>query len=265
MKIAFFESSRVSSYLNGHAIYCRGLLKALARSSHGFAFFKPDGIGRQRRSGIPDSRLMRVPIYPATADGRQRALAEAIHCDLLAKANCVLVFDAEFDQAIRTGRKPHAGPCPPDRRRGRYSRSRRPHLRISRPRGRRPVGGDDAGRQGRRTILNIVPLRRPDMSRALSGHLHFFWHARAKEAPVRGTRPPLCESNDMSRCQTTSGTKMLTDGPNDVCYFLCKTPAERGEPRLGMLVSAAKSNIKVGIQTSSHWFRGKSPTLEELL
>lgn len=69
----------------------------------------------------------------------------------------------------------------------------------------------------------------------------------------------------MSRFQTTSGIKMLTDEPNDVCYFLCKTPADRGEQGLGMLVSVAKSNIKVGIQTSAHWFRGKSLTLEELL
>jgi hypothetical protein len=50
-----------------------------------------------------------------------------------------------------------------------------------------------------------------------------------------------------------------------VCYFLCKTRADQGELGLGMLVSAAKSNIKVGIQTSSRRSRGKSLTLEELL
>ena len=115
-------------------------------------------------------------------------------------------------------------------------------------------------------MLHIVPIRRrPEMTRALSGHLHFFWHACAKEAPVPRARPPQCKSDDTTCCRITSGTKMLTDEPNDVCYFLCKTPADRGEPGLGMLVSVAKSNIKVGIQTSSHWFRGKSLTLEELL
>jgi hypothetical protein len=57
----------------------------------------------------------------------------------------------------------------------------------------------------------------------------------------------------------------LTNEPYYVCYFLCKTRADYGERGLGMLVSAAKSNIKVGIQTSSRRSRGKSLTLEELL
>ena len=117
MKIAFFGSSLVSSYLNCHAIHYRGLLKALAGLGHAITFFEPDAFGRQRRRDISDPPWARVAIYPAISRGWHRALAEAVRCDLPVKASCAGVFDAELEQAVRSrrsGRKTHAGRCRPD-------------------------------------------------------------------------------------------------------------------------------------------------------
>jgi hypothetical protein len=189
--------------------------------------------------------------------------------------SCVGVFDAALDQAEEIAKlvaKPHARRCPPDRRGDPGPRVLALHTCERRAREvdalMQGYDAEDAEGRGRSMIFNVVPLRRRlDMPRALSGYLRFLRHACANQALVHGTRPPQCQPSDTSRCRTPSGVRrgVPTDEPHDVCYFLCKTPAKGGEPAQGMLVSAAKSNIKVGIQTYSRWSRGKSLTLEELL
>lgn len=101
MRIAFFGSSLVSSYWNGAATYYRGMLKEIAALGHSITFYEPDAFDRQANRDIPDPSYARVHVYPATEDGWQRALAEAVgSADLLIKASGVGVFDAELETAI---------------------------------------------------------------------------------------------------------------------------------------------------------------------
>ena len=100
MKIAFFGSSLVSSYRNSDATCYRGMLKALAGLGHDITFYEPDGFGRKRRRDNSDPPWARVVVYLATSDGWQRALADAVRCDLLVKASSIGIFDAELDQAV---------------------------------------------------------------------------------------------------------------------------------------------------------------------
>lgn len=99
MKIAFFGSSRVSSYGSGESRPCQGLLKALAGLGHEITFHEPDSFARRRR-GSSDPPWAKTVVYPATHDGWQRAVAGAAHYDLLMKASAVGVFDAEIEQAL---------------------------------------------------------------------------------------------------------------------------------------------------------------------
>lgn len=101
MRIGFFGSSLVSSYWNGAATYYRGMLKHVAALGHDITFFEPDAFERQSHRDIDDPPYARVCVYPATQDGWQRALAQAIRsADLLVKASGVGVFDRELDDAI---------------------------------------------------------------------------------------------------------------------------------------------------------------------
>jgi spore maturation protein CgeB len=101
MNIAFFGSSLVSSYWNGAATYYRGLLKALARLGHSVTFYEPDAFERQSHRDIDDPEWARVVVYPATSEGWQRALAEAVsHADLIVKASGIGVFDRELATAV---------------------------------------------------------------------------------------------------------------------------------------------------------------------
>jgi spore maturation protein CgeB len=101
MKICFFGSSLVSSYWNGAATYYRGILKALAALGHEIWFFEPDAFQRQNHRDIPDPDWAKVIVYPATAEGWQRALQHAAgSADLLVKASGVGVFDRELEAAI---------------------------------------------------------------------------------------------------------------------------------------------------------------------
>ncbi len=109
MKICFFGSSLVSSLWNGAATYYRGLLAALARLGHDITFYEPDAFGRQQHRDMDDPDWARVVVYPATAEGWQRALAEAArHAELLVKASGVGVFDAELEAAVPDARASHA-------------------------------------------------------------------------------------------------------------------------------------------------------------
>src|SRR3954467_3715025 len=101
MKICFFGSSLVSSYWNGAATYYRGMLKEIAELGHDITFFEPDAFERQAHRDIADPPWARVSVYPATADGWQRALSQATKsADLLIKASGVGVFDVELENAI---------------------------------------------------------------------------------------------------------------------------------------------------------------------
>jgi spore maturation protein CgeB len=101
MKIAFFGSSLVSAYWNGACTYYRGLLKEMARLGHVITFYEPDAYDRQKHRDMADPPWAKVVVYPATADGWQRALeAAARDADLLVKASGVGVFDAELEQAL---------------------------------------------------------------------------------------------------------------------------------------------------------------------
>jgi spore maturation protein CgeB len=101
MKIAFFGSSLVSSYWNGAATYYRGLLKALAALGQEITFYEPDAFDRQRHRDMPDPDWARVVVYPATDDGWQRVLEDAVHnADVIAKASGVGVFDEELAMAV---------------------------------------------------------------------------------------------------------------------------------------------------------------------
>src|SRR3954454_17294781 len=98
MKICFFGSSLVSSYWNGAATYYRGMLKEIAALGHDVTFFEPDAFERQAHRDIEDPPWARVWVYPATADGWQRAFSRAIKsADLLIKASGVGVFDQELE------------------------------------------------------------------------------------------------------------------------------------------------------------------------
>jgi spore maturation protein CgeB len=104
MKICFFGSSLVSSYWNGAATYYRGMLKEIAALGHEITFYEPDAFERQSHRDIADPPWARVWVYPATADGWQRALSEASKsADLLIKASGVGVFDRELECAIAQG------------------------------------------------------------------------------------------------------------------------------------------------------------------
>jgi spore maturation protein CgeB len=101
MNISFFGSSLVSAHWNGACTYYRGLLKEMARLGHSITFYEPDAYDRQKHRDIADPPWTRVVVYPATADGWQRALdAGSRNADLLVKASGVGVFDAELEQAL---------------------------------------------------------------------------------------------------------------------------------------------------------------------
>jgi spore maturation protein CgeB len=101
MKISFFGSSIVSAYWNGACTYYRGMLKEMARLGHDITFYEPDAYDRQKNRDIADPSWARVVVYPATADGWQRALeAASSDADLLVKASGVGVFDAELERAL---------------------------------------------------------------------------------------------------------------------------------------------------------------------
>src|SRR5581483_11014651 len=103
MNISFFGSSLVSSYWNGAATYYRGMLKEIAALGHDITFYEPDAFERQSHRDIEDPAWANVVVYPATAEGWQRMVAQAAHsADLLIKASGVGVFDTELEDAIST-------------------------------------------------------------------------------------------------------------------------------------------------------------------
>jgi spore maturation protein CgeB len=106
LTIAFFGSSLVSAYWNGAATYYRGILRELAARGHRITFYEPDAFERQQHRDIPDPDWARVVVYPATAEGLERALEDARGADLVVKASGVGVFDEELEAAVLDLRRP---------------------------------------------------------------------------------------------------------------------------------------------------------------
>src|SRR5207248_3311419 len=95
-RIAFYGSSLLSSYWNGAATYYRGLLQSLAALGHEITFYEPDAFDRQSHRDIDPPDWARVVVYPATAEGLCRVVAEAAAADVVVKASGVGVFDTEL-------------------------------------------------------------------------------------------------------------------------------------------------------------------------
>jgi spore maturation protein CgeB len=100
MKIAFYGSSLVSSYWNGAATYYRGILHAMAKRGHEITFYEPDAFDRQQHRDIDPPEWCRSVVYAATGDALAGVLAEAVHADIVVKANGVGVFDRELLEGI---------------------------------------------------------------------------------------------------------------------------------------------------------------------
>jgi spore maturation protein CgeB len=98
--VAFFGSSLVSSYWNGAATYYRGIIRALAHQGYQVTFYEPDAFERQQHRDMADPDWAGVVVYPPTADGAARALAEARHADILVKASGVGVLDEMLEAAV---------------------------------------------------------------------------------------------------------------------------------------------------------------------
>ena len=100
MRIAFFGSSLVSSYWNGAATYYRGLIRALAARGHRVTFYEPDAYERQAHRDMEDPAWAEVVVYPAEAEGVERALERARQADVVVKASGVGVFDVLLEERV---------------------------------------------------------------------------------------------------------------------------------------------------------------------
>jgi spore maturation protein CgeB len=107
-RIAFYGSSLVSSYWNGAATYYRGLLRNLASRGYDITFYEPDAYDRQKHRDIEAPDWATSVVYPATADGLRRVLAEASRADVVVKASGVGVFDTELIDGILEHADHHA-------------------------------------------------------------------------------------------------------------------------------------------------------------
>lgn len=108
LRIAFYGSSLLSSYWNGAATYYRGLLADLARRGYRITFYEPDAYDRQKHCDIDPPDWARVSVYPATAEGLRRVVAEAGEADILVKASGVGVFDDELLEQLPAAARPGA-------------------------------------------------------------------------------------------------------------------------------------------------------------
>jgi spore maturation protein CgeB len=108
MNIAFYGSSILSSYWNGAATYYRGMLAELARHGHTITFFEPDAFGRQQHRDMEPPDWLTVVVYPATADGLRKVIAQAADADVVVKASGVGVFDNELVEGVMAVSRPGA-------------------------------------------------------------------------------------------------------------------------------------------------------------
>ena len=107
-RLAFYGSSLLSSYWNGAATYYRGILAALAPLGWDITFYEPDAFDRRCHRDIEPPDYARVEVYPATADGLSRVLAQAAQADVVVKASGVGVFDDELITGLLAQPRPGA-------------------------------------------------------------------------------------------------------------------------------------------------------------
>ncbi len=93
MNVAFYGSSLLSSYWNGAATYYRGMLRDLHARGYRTTFYEPDAFDRQQHRDIDPPDWAEVVVYPATAEGVARVMAEAARADVVVKASGVGVYD----------------------------------------------------------------------------------------------------------------------------------------------------------------------------
>ena len=108
MRIAFYGSSLLSSYRNGAATYYRGLLRNLAARGYDITFYEPDGGERQQHRDIDTPGWCHSVVYPPTADGVRRVVAEAAKAEIVVKASGVGVFDNELLAGLLAVSRPDA-------------------------------------------------------------------------------------------------------------------------------------------------------------
>jgi spore maturation protein CgeB len=107
LDIAFFSSCLGSSYWTEASIYCRGVIRALARRGHRVTFYEPDTCLRRPRQDLPTLDWARVVVYEVDdEDGMIGALTEASNMDLVIKASGVGVFDELLDPAVVEMQRP---------------------------------------------------------------------------------------------------------------------------------------------------------------
>lgn len=100
VSLAMFGSSLVSAYWNGAATYYRGILRALADCGFDVTFYEPDAFDRQQHRDMDEPEWAKVVVYPATADGVERVLAQASDADIIVKASGVGVFDELLEAEV---------------------------------------------------------------------------------------------------------------------------------------------------------------------
>ncbi|MCE5315659.1 MAG: glycosyltransferase [Armatimonadota bacterium] len=101
MKIALFGQSLLSSHLNPHIIYFRGLVRALHDRGHSITFYEPDAFDRQNHRDFDKPDWAEVVIYPCDGeDGVRRALDDAREADVIIKASKIGVFDELLESAV---------------------------------------------------------------------------------------------------------------------------------------------------------------------
>lgn len=107
-RIAFYGSSLLSSYWNGAATYYRGLLRNLSALGYDISFYEPDAFERQQHRDMETPDWCRSVVYPATADGLRKVVAEAANADVVVKASGVGVFDNELLTGLLAAAAPDA-------------------------------------------------------------------------------------------------------------------------------------------------------------
>ena len=108
MKMAFYGSSLLSSWLNAPATYYRGLLRDLAGRGYDITFYEPDVFGRQENRDMDSPAWATSVVYPATPEGFRSVIACAEEADVVVKASGVGVFDDELIDGIVEHSRPDA-------------------------------------------------------------------------------------------------------------------------------------------------------------
>ena len=98
--MAMFGSSILSAYWNGAATYYRGIVRELHRHGIDVTFFEPDAYERQQHRDIEPPDWVKSVVYPATTQGVEDALAQAVGADFVMKMSGVGVFDGFLESAV---------------------------------------------------------------------------------------------------------------------------------------------------------------------